>query len=91
MATPEEIDSLEAGSTGWIGAANASTLLQLIGSRPRSSDPQENPARNLQLITQLHDAMIEHGDHELADGVLELARWPASHWVPTCTGAAAGS
>ncbi|MFP5322097.1 MAG: hypothetical protein ACLGIC_09640 [Acidimicrobiia bacterium] len=90
MATPEQIDSLEAALTEWMGATNASTLLQLLGSRPRSSDPQQNPLRNIDLITQLHDAMVEHGDHDLADAVLELARHPASRWVPTCTGSTTG-
>jgi hypothetical protein len=87
MATPEQIDSLEASLTNWIGATNASTLLQLIGSRPRSSDPQQNPLITISLIADLHDAMIEHGDHELADGVLELARFPARYWVPSCSAA----
>lgn len=85
MATPEEIDSLEVGLTGWIGATNASTLLQLLGSRPRSSDPKQNPLVSIDLIADLHDAMIEHGDHELADGVLELAGYPPSYWVPSCS------
>jgi len=88
MATPEEIDSLEASLASWIGAANASTLLQLIGSRPRSSDPMKNPVVNVSLIADLHDAMIEHGGHELADGLLELARYPARWWVPSCAGSA---
>ena len=36
------------------------------------------------------DDAMEHGDHDLADGVLELARWPARYWVPMCTGSAVG-
>jgi hypothetical protein len=87
MATPEEIDSLEVGLTNWIGATNASTLLQLLGSRPRSSDPEKNPLVSIGLIAELHDAMAEHGDHELADGVLELARYRARFWVPSCSAA----
>lgn len=84
MATPEQIDSLEVGLSNWMGATNASTLLQLIGSRPRSADPTRNPVVQVSLIDDLHDAMTEHGDHDLADGVLELAGYPARYWVPTC-------
>ena len=57
MATPEQIDSLEVGLTGWIGATNASTLLQLLGSRPRSSDLDKNLLVSTSLIADLHDAM----------------------------------
>lgn len=85
MATPEEIDSLEAGLSDWIGSTNASTLLQLLHSRPRSFDPEKNPVVAVGLITDLHDAMVEHGDHELADDVLELAGYPAKYWVPSCS------
>ena len=85
MATPEEIDALEVSLGDWIGPTNASTLLQLLGSRPRSSDPAKNPLVFTGLIADLHDAMVEHGDHELADGVLELARYPARYWVPSCS------
>jgi hypothetical protein len=85
MATPEQIDSLEASLSDWIGPTNASTLLQLLGSRPRSFDPEKNPVVAVSLITDLHDAMVEHGDHELADDVLELARYPAKYWVPSCS------
>lgn len=85
MATPEEIDSLEIALTKWIGATNASSLLQLLGSRPRSADPAKNPVISTRLIADLHDAMLEHGDHDLADGVLELARYPANRWVPSCS------
>lgn len=85
MATPEEIDSLEVSLGNWIGATNASTLLQLLGSRPRTSDPAKNPVISISLIADLHDAMVEHGDHDLADDVLELARYPAHRWVPTCS------
>lgn len=84
MATPEQIDSLEIGLTNWIGETNALTLLQLLGSRPRSSDPSKNPVVAISLIADLHDAMTEHGDHDLADGVLELAGYPARYWVPSC-------
>lgn len=85
MATPEEIDSLEASLSDWIGPPNASTLLQLLGSRPRSFEPEKNPVVAVGLITDSHDAMVEHGDHELADDVLELARYPAKFWVPSCS------
>tara|TARA_R100000306_G_C4345221_1_gene127304 strand:+ start:287 stop:553 length:267 start_codon:yes stop_codon:yes gene_type:complete len=85
MATPEEIDSLEVSLSSWIGATNASTLLQLLGSRPRSSDPERNPLVSIGLIADLHDAMVEHGDHDLADDVLELAGYPTRYWVPTCS------
>lgn len=85
MATPDEIDSLEVSLADWIGSTNASTLLQLLGSRPRSFDPEKNPVVAASLITDLHDAMVEHGDHELADDVLELARYPAKLWVPSCS------
>ncbi len=88
MATPEQIDSLEASLSDWIGPTNASTLLQLLGSRPRSLDPAKNPVIAVSLIADLHDAMVEHGDHELADGVLELARYPAKFWVPSCSASA---
>ncbi len=85
MATPEEIDSLERSLGDWIGPTNASTLLQLLRSRPRSFNPETNPVVAVGLITELHDAMVEHGDHELADGVLELARYPTKYWVPSCS------
>jgi hypothetical protein len=39
------------------------------------------------LIADLHDAMAAGGDHELADGVLELAGYPPRYWVPTCSAA----
>lgn len=61
------------------------TLLQLLRSRPRSFDPEKNPVVAVGLITDLHDAMVEHGDHELASAVLELARYPAKYWVPSCS------
>jgi hypothetical protein len=53
MATPEEIDLLEASLSDWIGPLNASTLLQLLGSRPRSFDPEKNPVVAVGLITDL--------------------------------------
>lgn len=87
MATPEEIDSLEVALTDWIGATNASTLLQLLGSRPRSPDPEKNPVVSTSLIEALHDAIAEHGDHELADDMLELAGYPPLYWVPSCSAA----
>lgn len=87
MATPEQIDSLEVGLTNWIGATNASTLLQLLGSRPRSSDPKRNPLASIDLIADLHDAMATNGGHELADDLLELAGYPPSYWVPSCPAA----
>lgn len=85
MATPEEVDSLEDSLTNWIGATNASTWLQLLGSRPHSSDLTKNPLAQISLIADLHDAITEHGDHELAHDVLEGAGYPASYWVPTCS------
>lgn len=85
MATPEQIDSLEVSLTEWIGATNARTLLQLLGSRPLGSDLSRNPLATISLIEDLHDAMIEHGDHDLADGVLELAGYRPSYWVPSCS------
>lgn len=84
MATPEQIDSLEVGLTNWIGAENACTLLQLLGSRPLSTDLAKNPLAQLSLIVDLHDAITEHGDHELADDMLEAAGYPPSYWVSTC-------
>ncbi len=87
MATPEQIDSLEVGLTDWIGATNASTLLQLLGSRPRPLDPKRNPLVSVGLIAELHDAMAGHDDHELADAMLEMAGYPSRFWVPSCSAA----
>lgn len=38
----------------------------------------------IDLIADLHDAITRHGDHELADNMVELAGYPARDWLPTC-------
>ncbi|WP_436793853.1 hypothetical protein [Actinospongicola halichondriae] len=85
MATPEQIDSLEEGLTNWLGSTNASTLLQLLGSRPRSLDMTKNPLATISLIADLHDAVADSVDHDLADDMLAMAGYPPSYWVPTCS------
>lgn len=85
---PEQLERIERKLTDWIGATNASTLLQLLRAKPGSEDPTKNPRRSTRLIADLHDAIVEQGDHELADLLLEAAGWPAPYWVPSCTNAA---
>ena len=85
MPTDERIDSLEESLTDWLGPANASTLLQLLGARPYSSDVSKNPVVTVSLIADLHDELEADLGHELTDVLLEMVGHPASFWVPTCS------